>query len=63
MAEKRRTRERSTKAQRDVASFDLSVFSGREVARLLAQRILFGLGHYVEDDPFGADDPPKRDRT
>jgi hypothetical protein len=63
MAENRRTGDRSRKPQRDLASFDLSVFSGREVARLLAQRILFGLGHYAEDDPFDAGDPPKSDRT
>jgi hypothetical protein len=31
------------------------MFSAREVAHLLAQRILFGMGHYLADDPFGQD--------
>jgi hypothetical protein len=31
---------------------DLRMFQPREVARLLAQRVAFGLGHYKEDDPY-----------
>jgi hypothetical protein len=48
-----RAREQRAKAQEETGP-DLTVFSAREVARLLAHRILFRLGHYADDVPSAA---------
>ena len=51
-----RRRDRASKIQSDGESADLSMFSARELAHLLAHRILYGMGHYLADDPFGQGD-------
>ncbi len=39
---------------------DVSMFSAHQVARLLALRIMYNLGHYAADDPLAShDDPPR----
>jgi hypothetical protein len=36
------------------------MFSAHQVARLLALRIMYNLGHYAADDPLAShDDPPR----